>query len=104
MNSIFVDLKSVPYRQRANFRMFSDAFFIIICSDINECEEANPCNQTCFNTEGSFQCTCGDCYDVVEETKCKLKDDHCWIDGICYSIGSISPDGCKVEVGNEINL
>uniref|UniRef100_A0A182QHN3 EGF-like domain-containing protein n=1 Tax=Anopheles farauti TaxID=69004 RepID=A0A182QHN3_9DIPT len=26
--------------------------------DINECKEHKPCDQTCYNTEGSYYCTC----------------------------------------------
>uniref|UniRef100_A0A182M4R9 EGF-like domain-containing protein n=1 Tax=Anopheles culicifacies TaxID=139723 RepID=A0A182M4R9_9DIPT len=26
--------------------------------DVNECKEHKPCDQTCYNTEGSYYCTC----------------------------------------------
>lgn len=26
--------------------------------DVNECETEKPCDQTCYNTEGSYYCTC----------------------------------------------
>ncbi len=28
-------------------------------TDVNECSEANNCQQDCVNTPGSFECTCG---------------------------------------------
>lgn len=28
--------------------------------DINECQQHKPCDQTCYNTEGSYYCTCRD--------------------------------------------
>ncbi|XP_065094255.1 EGF-containing fibulin-like extracellular matrix protein 1 [Ochlerotatus camptorhynchus] len=28
--------------------------------DINECKQHKPCDQTCYNTEGSYYCTCRD--------------------------------------------
>ncbi|XP_061153333.1 hemicentin-1 isoform X4 [Syngnathus typhle] len=28
------------------------------CTDINECQESNPCNQLCLNTIGSYRCAC----------------------------------------------
>ena len=27
---------------------------------MNECKEHKPCDQTCYNTEGSYYCTCRD--------------------------------------------
>ena len=32
--------------------------------DINECENASPCQQICTNTGGSFQCSCRSGYTV----------------------------------------
>lgn len=31
----------------------------LLCySDVNECQESNPCNQHCLNTIGSYRCAC----------------------------------------------
>ena len=36
-------------------------FYDPIFQDVNECDTANGgCNQTCANTVGSFECSCGD--------------------------------------------
>ena len=38
----------------------------IVISDINECVVDNGgCNQTCANTQGSFECSCGTGYKLA---------------------------------------
>ena len=39
---------------------------IIVLLDTNECE-ANPCDQICKNTEGSFDCSCFMGYRLQED-------------------------------------
>jgi len=41
-------------------------FFFI---DINECNITSPCQQTCTNTLGSYQCSCNSGY-TVDGTRC----------------------------------
>ncbi len=33
-------------------------FCLLSRSDVNECQESNPCNQHCLNTIGSYRCAC----------------------------------------------
>ena len=36
-----------------------------MCLDINECEDDNGgCSHNCTNTEGNFECSCGDGYKL----------------------------------------
>lgn len=37
---------------------FESKCFFSSCSDVNECQESNPCNQHCLNTIGSYRCAC----------------------------------------------
>lgn len=41
-----------------------DAFDLQICVDINECDDAAPCqaNFACNNTDGAYECYCPDGY------------------------------------------
>lgn len=36
----------------------ADEQHVLCCSDVNECQESNPCNQHCLNTIGSYRCAC----------------------------------------------
>ena len=47
--------------------------------DINECASGDPCEQTCTNTQGSFQCSCGSGY-TVDGSRC---NGQCWHVIIC---------------------
>ena len=40
--------------------------------DVNECDES-PCEQRCNNTEGSYECSCGDGYEITDEGSCDSK-------------------------------
>ena len=41
---------------------------IMMYSDINECQTDNGgCTQTCDNTDGSYQCSCWDGYELTED-------------------------------------
>lgn len=43
-----------------NFSKFlkADILHVPCHSDVNECQESNPCNQHCLNTIGSYRCAC----------------------------------------------
>ena len=41
------------------------------CIDVNECEGSDDvCDVNCHNTEGSYQCSCNEGYQLVNQTKC----------------------------------
>lgn len=48
------------------------------CEDLNECEPAGVCSQTCVNTKGSYYCNCMDGY-ILEPNKhtCKAMSTTC---------------------------
>ena len=35
--------------------------------DVNECELYSPCDQECTNLPGSFECSCGEGYELNED-------------------------------------
>ncbi|KAM3682991.1 hypothetical protein ACJW31_12G112600 [Castanea mollissima] len=37
------------------------------CTDIDECKRSNPCNQTCHNTIGGYNCSCRKGYELIYE-------------------------------------
>ncbi|XP_046546621.1 fibrillin-1-like [Haliotis rubra] len=37
------------------------------CTDINECNSSNPCDQNCTNTQGSYRCSCMAGYRLVNK-------------------------------------
>jgi len=42
--------------------------FTVLCTDINECQTDNGgCTQTCNNTDGSYQCSCWDGYELTSD-------------------------------------
>ncbi|XP_053672641.1 uncharacterized protein LOC128722969 isoform X1 [Anopheles nili] len=44
--------------------------------DVNECKEHKPCDQTCYNTEGSYYCTCRDGFMLQSDRQsCKRIDE-----------------------------
>jgi low density lipoprotein-related protein 2 len=45
------------------------------CIDRNECEEweVQSCDQKCENTDGSYQCTCVEGYELHDRTHCEAK-------------------------------
>lgn len=44
--------------------------------DINECKRNKPCDQTCYNTEGSYYCTCREGFQLqADRQSCKRVDD-----------------------------
>ena len=53
---------------------------IVQYSDINECQTDNGgCTQTCDNTDGSYQCSCRDGYELTSD------DHNCAGMGYCNS-------------------
>ena len=40
--------------------------------DVNECDDS-PCDQLCTNTDGSYECSCGDGYEITDEGSCDSK-------------------------------
>lgn len=52
---------------------FTPNLFETDCIDINECLlERNPCEQNCFNTVGSYFCTCSDGYKLsLDKNDCE---------------------------------
>ena len=36
--------------------------------DIDECDHFSPCDQICSNTEGSFNCSCNEGYELSADT------------------------------------
>ena len=47
------------------------------CIDINECLETNGhCSHTCYNTDGSYYCTCNDGFFLLED-KAGCTGVHC---------------------------
>ncbi|XP_035913501.1 hemicentin-2 [Anopheles stephensi] len=44
--------------------------------DVNECKEHKPCDQTCYNTEGSYYCTCREGFMLQSDRQsCKKIDE-----------------------------
>ena len=45
----------------------------ILTSDLNECATNNghgPCDQSCINTPGSYQCNCSNGYTLANNVSC----------------------------------
>ena len=64
------------------------------CLDVNECEGSDHiCDMNCHNTNGSYQCSCNEGYQLVNQTNC-LDIDECLThnsdcEGICVNtVGS----------------
>jgi len=50
--------------------MYSFSYIMnCLLSDVNECDTSSPCQQTCTNTLGSYQCSCNSGY-TVDGTRC----------------------------------
>ena len=51
---------------------------ITLYSDIDECEAGiHDCQQDCYDTEGSFQCSCNDGYTLQSDGTNCTDDDEC---------------------------
>ena len=73
-----------------------------MCIDINECvEDYDGCNQTCTNTNGSFECSCNDGYKLDANGRtCSGK--YCLICIIVLYPIQISMNVIKMMVGVEM--
>ena len=52
-------------QQKTAEHLISNAIYYII-TDIDECE-GNICQQGCTNTDGSFECSCEDGFELAED-------------------------------------
>ena len=75
------------------------------CEDINECNEANSCQHSCVNTEGTFQCACNsgyrlsiNGYDCEDINECQGWNGGCEF-GCKNTMGSHQ---CYCEYGHEL--
>ncbi|KAK6180960.1 hypothetical protein SNE40_008919 [Patella caerulea] len=74
------------------------------CTDVNECNTTNNCDQVCKNTEGSYTCSCNDGYrkqgfgTCVDINECDERSNGC--DQLCTNTeGSFN---CSCRSGYEL--
>ena len=48
---------------------YTSVVLLFFLSDIDECE-TNPCDQLCTNLVGSYNCSCNNGYQLVNDTEC----------------------------------
>ncbi|XP_069842937.1 hemicentin-2 [Dendropsophus ebraccatus] len=48
-----------------------------VCADIDECQQRNPCQHECRNTEGSYQCLCPSGYRLLPNNRNCQDIDEC---------------------------
>ncbi|KAI0239913.1 hypothetical protein LSAT2_009363, partial [Lamellibrachia satsuma] len=66
---------------------------VVILPDVNECAVRNgSCEQTCVNTDGSFQCSCRDGF--------KLSDNKLSCEGKSHTIRISDVNECAVRNGS----
>lgn len=54
-----------------DMQLLSELVFPSMATDEDECVFSEPCNQTCTNTFGSFECSCVDGYTLLDDmTSC----------------------------------
>ncbi|RDD42220.1 Mucin-like protein, partial [Trichoplax sp. H2] len=72
------------------------------CQDIDECVRFRPCDQLCFNSIGSYYCSCktgftGDGSTCTDINECTLAVDNCSLNGTC--INNIGSYTCTCKTG-----
>jgi low density lipoprotein-related protein 2 len=76
------------------------------CTDRNECEEwyEDSCDQKCENTDGSYECTCVNGYELDGRSHCRAKKSltkmrlYFTHTNMIYSMGMDGKD--KVDIAN----
>ena len=76
------------------------------CVDIDECQFQNGgCTRNCHNTIGSFQCSCGDGFELGPDERSCIDKNECWVsNGGCSDI-CVNEDGsyhCSCPPGYEL--
>uniref|UniRef100_A0A2N9GD46 Protein kinase domain-containing protein n=1 Tax=Fagus sylvatica TaxID=28930 RepID=A0A2N9GD46_FAGSY len=55
------------YRCKCSSGFQGNPYLLYGCQDIDECETLKPCNNTCNNFDGGFNCSCPNGYELVYE-------------------------------------
>ncbi|XP_014349329.1 EGF-containing fibulin-like extracellular matrix protein 1 [Latimeria chalumnae] len=75
------------------------------CTDVNECEVNNPCEQQCYNIIGSFICQCNQGYELNgDRVTCRDIDECAYSSYVCQyqcinepgTFSCICPDGYRL--------
>ena len=68
--SSFLSLENVSTSNKYICFLLPSYYFFYLCIDINECnptKELHRCSQTCINTEGSYNCSCTEGYELKKD-------------------------------------
>ena len=68
--SSFLSLENVSTSNKYICFLLPSYYFFYLCIDINECDpakELHRCSQTCINTEGSYNCSCTEGYELKKD-------------------------------------
>ena len=66
----FLSLENVSTSNKYICFLLLSYYFFYLCIDINECnpaKELHRCSQTCINTEGSYNCSCTEGYELKKD-------------------------------------